>query len=446
MKLRLISILRIWKNNIYILLIGLLFFIPSFTASKGYARIYIDISAPSIQKINIAVPDFKNFSGEQENPDLAVKMPEVINNDLDLSGYFTPMEKGAFLDQDGPGLTSDNIRFQNWVIIGAELLLKGGYTCIGRNVEVEIRLYDLFWGRQILGKKFLGKVEEYRYLMHRVGNEIIMALTGQQGVFLTSIVFVGSSNAHKEIYISDFDGYNVKEITSDRSIALLPAWSPQGDRIAYNSYKEDESMLYLWDLSKRKGRKISGRSGLNTGACWFKDGERIAVTLSYEGNPDIYSIDLNGKVLDKLVSHWGIDVSPEISPDGRMLAFVSNRSGSPQIYKKDLSLDTEERLTFEGKYNTSPAWSITDKIAFSQMDGGQIDIFTVDSDGSNLKRLTENQGNNEDPCWSPDGRYIVFSSNRTGRYQLYLMNANGQNQRRITFMEGDQTAPNWSPY
>jgi TolB protein len=62
-----------------------------------------------------------------------------------------------------------------------------------------------------------------------------------------------------------------------------------------------------------------------------------------------------------------------------------------------------------------------------------------------LRRLTEDGGNNEDPCWSPDGRYIVFSSNRKGRYHLYLMNANGLNQRRITFLKGDQTAPSWAP-
>jgi len=69
----------------------------------------------------------------------------------------------------------------------------------------------------------------------------------------------------------------------------------------------------------------------------------------------------------------------------------------------------------------------------------------MDSDGGNLRKLTENQGNNEDPCWSADGRYLVFSSNRDGAYHLYLMNANGQNQRKITDFKGEQTSPSWSP-
>ena len=79
------------------------------------------------------------------------------------------------------------------------------------------------------------------------------------------------------------------------------------------------------------------------------------------------------------------------------------------------------------------------------MNDGHFDIHTMDADGGQLRRLTENERNNEEPCWSPDGRYIVFSSNRTGSYHLYLMNANGQNQRRITFLEGKQTAPSWAP-
>ena len=157
-------------------------------------------------------------------------------------------------------------------------------------------------------------------------------------------------------------------------------------------------------------------------------------------------IDLSGKIKKNLVKHWAIDISPAFSPDGGKMAFVSNRSGSPQIYVKDLASGNEERLTFEGKYNTSPAWSKMNRIAFSQMDNGRVDIWTMDPDGGGLRMLTANQGNNEDPCWSPDGRYIIFSSNRTGNYHLYIMNGNGLNQRRIGNMKGEQTAPSWSPF
>ena len=406
----------------------------------------MDINAPSVQKIKIAIPDFRDLSGQKENGELSEAMPAVVSNDLDMSGYFIPMDKEAFLEENDPSLPPGNIRLKDWSVIGAELLVIGEYTSIGQSVQVDIRLFDVFWGRQIMGKRVLGSAKAYRALMHRLANEIIYALTGYRGMFLSRLAFVSTSTGHKEIFLSDYDGRNVQQITSDKSIALFPRWSPTGDRIVYTSYKDGGPMLYLKDMASGTVRRISGRKGLNIGASWPPDGKSLALTLSHGGSPDIYRIDLGGKIMDRLIQHWSIDVSPTFSPDGKKIAFVSNRRGSPQIYVGDLEQGLEERLSFEGKYNTSPAWSRLNRIAYSGMSEGRFDIYTVGPDGGNLRRLTDNQGNNEDPCWSPDGRYIVFSSDREGKYHLYLMNANGQNQRRVSFMKGEQTSPSWSPF
>jgi TolB protein len=425
--------------------LGILLIVSFVFPACCLAKIYIDINAPSIRKFNIAIPDFKNLSRNNEHLDLGAGLPGVIANDLDLSGYFAPMDKAAFLEDTTASQSQDDIRFKDWSVIGAELLLKGSYTCIGSNLEIEIRLFDVFWGRQVLGKRALGDLKGYRQVMHRLGNEIISTLTGQKGIFLTKLAFVGNATGHKEVYTCDYDGHNVQQITADKSIALLPRWSPKGDKIMYNSFKDGGSMLYMKDIHSSSVKRISGRSGLNLGGCWAPDGRTAAVTLSRKGDADIFTIDFNGKIIKQLTKHWGIDVSPTFSPEGDQIAFVSNRSGSPQIYLLDLINGREERLSFEGNYNTSPTWSALNRIAFVSQDGGNYDIYTINPAGGGMRRLTENQGKNEDPCWSPDGRYIMFSSNRTGRYHLYMMNANGQNQKRITFLEGDQTAPSWAP-
>jgi len=441
------SILKTWKANILIFWLGIVLLIQLLSPTQGFSRIFIDINAPSIQRIKIAIPDFENIANNKDNKEhqaLSTSLPEVVSNDLDLSGYFTSIEKEAFLAKEPPSQDIGQIQFKNWSVIGAELLLTGRYTCIGHSVELEVRLYDVFWGRQIMGRRILGKIEQYRYLMHRVGNEIISLLTGHKGMFLTKLAFVGTATGHKEIYISDYDGHNVKQITKDRSIALFPRWSPLGDKMLYNSYKDGGAMLYVKNISTGSVKRVSARKGLNIGACWGSDGQKLALTLSPKGNPDIYCIDLNGKIIDRFTNHWGIDVSPSFSPDGNRMAFVSNRSGSPQIYIRDLVKGKEERLTFEGKYNTSPKWSRLNQITFSGINESRFDIFTINPDGTNLRRLTHNQGKNEDPCWSPDGKYIMFSSSRSGRYHLYIMNASGQNQRRITFLKGEQSSPSWS--
>jgi len=426
--------------GLWVLLI-FIFVIPG--AALG--RIYIDVNAPSVPEFNIAIPDFKNMGGDGNHPELSVDLAEVVANDLDLSGYFRIMDKAAFLEDKDKPLKGPDIRFKNWSVIGAELLLKGGYVCIGRRVEIELRLYDVYLGRQILGKRALGNVEHYRHLMHRLSNEIILRLTGHEGIALTKLAYVGNNTGHREIYVSDYDGYNVRPLTAYKSISLLPRWSPNGKRIAYNSYKDGGAMLYLRDMASGRTRRLSGRSGLNIGAAWAPDGQEMALTMSYKGNPDIFLINLKGKILEQLVTHWGIDVSPAFSPDGEKIAFVSNRSGAPQIYIMELGSGKVNRLTFEGNYNTSPAWSSKNRIAFTSMEYGRFNICTINPDGSRLRKLTENQGNNEDPCWSPNGLYIAFSSNREGKYHIYITHASGHHQRRVTFQKGDQTSPSWAP-
>ena len=409
------------------------------------ARIYIDINAPSISKFKVAVPDFHNLGKTSDHPDLAQKFADIISHDLELSGYFLPIDKKAFLEEEGEGITLEEINFKNWSVIGAELLVKGGYTIIGNHVEVVARLFDTYWGKQIMGKRFLGRIANYRWLAHRLSNEIIRMLTGQDGMFLTQLAYVDTTTGNKEIRLSDYDGYNSRAITTDSNIALSPRISPDGNRVIYTSYKDGRPKLYLKDLRSGHTKVLSQRKGLNIGAAWTPDGTKVALTLSVKGNPDIFLIDLNGKIVKRLTSNWGIDVSPCFSPDGKMMAFVSNRSGSPQIYIKDLATGNSRRLTFEGNYNTSPRWSRLNRIVYTSMNHGSFDIFTIDPEGGEPKQLTGDTGNNEDPCWSPCGRYIVFSSNRLGKYHLYIMTANGQNQRRITGRQGEQTAPSWGP-
>lgn len=413
------------------------------------ARIFIDINAPSVQQLRIAIPEFTPRD-QQADPGSGRKLAEVTANDLELSGYFLNIDKEAFLPGAVEDIIQDTIRFRDWTLIGAELLLTCTYTSIGQSLELEVRLYDVFRARRVFTKRLLGRQAEYRALAHRLSNEIIYFLTGQKGMFLSRLAYVNryqkNNEAQKELFVCDIDGHNTKQLTFDKSLAMLPRWCPEGKRLLYVSYKDGGPMLYLKDLDTGVDQRISGRTGLNIGADWAPEGGKIVLTLSHGDNPDIYTMDLKGNILDRQTRHWGIDVSPVFSPDGRKIAFVSNRSGSPQIYIKDLESDEVRRLTFEGRYNTSPAWSSTNRIAFTGMDGGRFDIFTINEDGSGLQNLTQGRGNNEDPCWSPDGRYLAFSSNRDGGYHIYMMTAGGRNQRRITFQDGQQSSPNWSSY
>lgn len=413
--------------------------------AEALGQIYIDINAPAVRKFSIAAPDFLNLDSTSGNSELERDLPEALMNVLDLSGFFRPLDRAAYLSSRTVSLSPRDIRLRDWSVIGAELLVLGTFSCVGDSMEVEVRVYDVFWGRQILGKRLLGDRRQYRQTMHRIGNDLMKLLTGAEGMFLTNIAFIGDTTGHKEVYICDFDGKDVKQITSDKAMALFPSFSRDGSGLLYNSYRGDEGVLMMRDMKSGKVSTVSSRKGLNLGGAWSPDGKQVALTYSDRGEQALYMIDLKGSERRRLTDHHGINVSPSFSPDGRKIAFVSNRSGSPQIYVLDLNDGSEVRITYEGNYNTSPDWSSTNRIAYVSMRDGVFDIFTMNPDGTESRRLTGGQRDNEDPSWSPDGRYIVFSSNRTGSHHLYLMDAWGENQRRITFMEGEQITPSWGP-
>ena len=173
----------------------------------------------------------------------------------------------------------------------------------------------------------------------------------------------------------------------------------------------------------------------------------MAAVFTLKGNSDIFLISGKGKMIKPIVEGWGIDVSPNFSPDGKKMAFVSSRGGSPQIYIKDLDKNKISRLTFEGRYNTSPSWSSTGEyiayVGLTKEHG--INIYRIKPDGSDLRQLTMENGDNEDPSWSPDGSLIAFSSSRKGKHKIFVMTRSGDNQKLlIRNLAGNQTDPAWS--
>jgi TolB protein len=182
----------------------------------------------------------------------------------------------------------------------------------------------------------------------------------------------------------------------------------------------------------------------------------IAFYSDRDGNPEIYIMKPDGSAVRRLTNDPGFDDSPAISPNGSQVVFLTARHDpNPkfpnfkyEIYVIDSDGSNLRRLTTTEAAEDHPAWSPDGKKIIFDADydeDGYYEIYTIDSDGSNLTRLTSNPANDQFADWSPDGSQIAFSSYRNGNWDIFVMDADGSNQRQLTDSSAWELFPAWSP-
>jgi len=424
------------KIKYFSIIAGLLIFMLAVIPQNGLARVYIDITSPYLKKVPIAVPYPADNTGVFENKVLAKKVANALTNDLRFNGLFQVLDSSQYGGKEDI----------DWSSFDLDYLVRSKMSRSGDKLTVEFRLYDLSNGKMVQGRRYNGKVNNYRIMAHRFCDLIVRAVTGEPGVSRSRIAFVKKVNGKKEIFSADFDGRHIQQETKDSNITLSPAFSPDGKYLTYTSYVTGRPHLYIKELATGKVKRIAGYSGLNIAPAWHPDSKKLVVTLSKDGNPDLYLIRLDGSIEARLTKGPGTSVSPSWSPDGGKIAFVSDRGGTPQIYILDIHSGKVKRLTYEGSYNTDPAWSPRgDRIAYTGRVDGKFQIFTISPDGGDPIQLTF-EGNNEYPSWSPDGRQILFTSTRLGPEKyIFRMFANGREQQVLNRNLNNVSTPSWGP-
>ena len=439
----------------------------------------VNIDNPNFRKLVVAIPEFVAPAGDENLKKIGINAATDLSRMLAFSGLFNIISATAYKDLMAKYLNDtanrkklfaeqqkglQGVDVVQWKALGVESLTFATVAKDAGGLVLSLRTVDINRSELILGKRYRKvKQTEIRAVLRRYADLLLKAYTGRPGIFSSRIVFIGrrSKPSSKQVFISDFDGSNIVQITRGKYPHVSPSWSNDGKFITYTSYQDRNPDLFIYELATGKVRKLSGSQGLNSGSNWAPKDNLVALTGSKDGDANIFVISPKGGTRSMLIKGSGLDVDPSFSPDGKWMAFVSGRYGNPHIFRAELKWDApdkprvvkDKRLTYAGWYNATPAWSPdSDKLAFAGYDKDidRFDLFMMDPDGRNLERLTLRTGDNESPSWSANGQMLVYHSNRKGtanikgQPHLWVMNRDGSNQRQLKTGLFSAQTPKWS--
>lgn len=282
------------------------------------------------------------------------------------------------------------------------------------------------------------------------------------------IAFVGPGDFRTfKIFVMRPDGKGLMRLTSEQGGYTNPSWSPNARRIAFASNRDAVGNfdIYIFNLEDGYIQKVVDLPGPDLGPVWSPGGGKIAFQAQKENRDrwDIYTVNLDGTGLQNLTNSPSSDEAPDWSPDGRRIAFQSRQGNNIDIFLMDTDGSNRIRLTdFNGVQNIHPAWSPDGtRIAYAsnrhqpqvRNQFPEYEIYTMDSDGTMVRRLTLGASSTEaffSPTWSPDGQRIAFEVRRSleGQggleHRLMMMNADGTDLHEVS-VDMEVSAPRWSP-
>jgi TolB protein len=419
---------------------------------EAQPKVRLDVEKTTQKKVSLAITEFVFKGDRTDSIGMGKEARSILEKDLRLSELFSPLSKPVFEELERMERSGSEIDYRSWRQVGAQWVIKTEYKMIsnGRGQVFTFRLYDAINKRFMLGKRYKASPQLLRKVLHRFADEMVLQLTGKRGIAETQIAFLAQEDGGKEVYLIDFDGYNLKKLTRDNTVNLSPAWSPDGKWIVYTSYAARNPDLVMINTAGEKRQTLNRFQGLNAAPAWSPDMQKIAFVLSRDQNSEIYLLKKN-RQLQRLTRHYNIDTSPTWSPDGKKIAFTSDRSGTgaPQIYimdavKGDSSPVT--RISFGSSYNDNPSWSPDgDKIAYTSLVDRKFQISVYDLETHKNQIVATGRGSVEKPSWSPDGRFIVYRKQVNGSSNIYIKRFGGDRVRQLTF-SGKTHSPSWSPY
>lgn len=415
-------------------------------AGAAWAQLRIEITSGVSDPIPIAIVPFARSVPGDGGLDVA----GIVQRDLEGTGRFRAMARADMIEtpsRAGDAVLADWRTARNdYLVVGRVLPGEAGA------VQIEVELVNLVNGQRLAGQRFVAGPASLREAAHKVSDLVYEKILGVPGAFATRIAYVAvDGQPPRQTYrliVADADGEGARTVSESPLPLMSPAWSPDGEWLAYVSFESRSSAIWLQRLRTGERRRLLARPGIN-GSPTFDPvrGDRLAVTLSTaSGNLDIYLVALADGALTRVTSDPAIDTEAVFSPDGRSLYFTSDRAGSPQIYRADAAANASAtRVTFTGSYNARPRLSPDGKqLAMVTLAGGSYRVAVQDLATGVARQLTKGPLD-ESPSFAPNGAMLIYAGRNRGQGVLATVAVDGLTTQRLKADQGEVREPVWGP-
>ncbi len=277
------------------------------------------------------------------------------------------------------------------------------------------------------------------------------------------LAYVSSQDKRSAIFLLDYYHRIQFELIKD---AYTPAWSPDGDRLAFYSTRDGGRDLYIMDLFGKHIQRLTQNGSNNTSPSWSPDGREIAFASDYANAFGIYTMHVDckdlfercGTRLTPMDNYWY--AAPAWSPDGKTIAFVSTKDttnafddslGNANIYLMNRDGTNVQRLTDNLGDDYTPSWSPDSRnliYSAQNIQSGTMELMIRDTQCNptiNCIHLLFSDIVDLMPSWSPDGTSIVFIDARDGNFEMYSADTQGRFLQRLTYNQTDENSPRWRP-
>lgn len=428
------------------LAVSLIVALAVFAGSPARAQLIVDITSGVTDPIPIAVVPFEAAAG---SPAPGVDVSEVVRQDLERSGRFRVLAPSRLPARPS---RAEGVQAAAWRAAGSDFVVVGRIGPGGAGSAIDFELVNVLTGQRLLAERVTVADSALRHGAHRVADRVHERILGVKGAFATRIAYVsvdGTPPAQRyQLVVADADGEGARVILESRQPLMSPAWSPDGEWIAYVSFESRVSAVYVQRIRTGERRRVSARVGINGAPAWSPDGTRLALTLSGRGgNLDLYMLELATQQLTRLTDDASIDTEPAWAPDGSSLYFTSDRSGGPQVYRLVLGgSDKPRRVTFSGSYNARPRVSPDGaQLAYVTREGSAYRV-AVQELATGAVRVLSRGSQDESPSYAPNGATLIYASRDRGRGVLATVSADGLISQRLKADRGEVREPAWGPF